>query len=577
MFVISLSKFLFVHFAVLCLEDGYDLIIVSDSPIAEGTSVTFNVSLTIDGMPAPKRDYQFRCDFQGTKQSIKSLNPNVSFVVNSDDLKHGHYNIEFAVDEFYIFLYLEKVKKRATFEVTNHFTGLMELVQGPNNTIRENGYVSSESETLHNIVISEKDKKLYAKAAYVRVFWFIDCLYVGMTDTLNFRNWYRSENGKYNVEALLMLSYEPLPTPTSSTTQKPTTTTPTTTSTTTPSTTTSTTSTSTTSTTTTTSTSTTSTTSTTTTTTTKKSIRKRRAAPSQEFEWNLKALIESGSIKPENVAFENMTEPSVMATTEIPMEDRIKMLNDNLIPYFGVCTNFSKVIIDPKKIYGYYQRTIIVENPVDNVTVANNVWLRHGDMCQLIIKFSGTAPFKYCTKISRNDNDTASIQDDGCDDEWKAIDVKEINYKHFFPFLSNSYTLKVLVKNEVSFVPTTIGIQFYEGESLFTYNCNAIKILLLFLALPPSQLSVVIVPVVFSLMAVVVIVFGVAYYVQNRNRFLVEVADFNFGETQSVDSMEYKSFIQRLLDSISDLFIRNSFSEELDSPDEPSNSYNAMP
>jgi len=247
-----------------------------------------------------------------------------------------------------------------------------------------------------------------------------------------------------------------------------------------------------------------------------------------------------------------------MATTEIPMEDRIKMLHDDLIPYFGVCTNFSKVIIDPKKIYGYYQRTIIVENPVDNVTVANNVWLRHGDMCQLIIKFSGTAPFKYCTKIGRNDNDTVPVLDDGCDDEWKTIEVKEINFKHFFPFVSNSYTLKVLIKNEVSLVPTTIGIQFYE-------------------ALPPSQLSVIIVPVVFSLMAVVVIVFGVAYYVQNRNRFLVEVADFNFGETQSVDSMEYKSFLQRLLDSISDLFIRNSFNEELDSPDEPSNSYNVMP
>lgn len=88
----------------------------------------------------------------------------------------------------------------------------------------------------------------------------------------------------------------------------------------------------------------------------------------------------------------------------------------------------------------------------------------------------------------------------------------------------------------------------------------------------------IIVPVVFTLMAVVLIVFGVAYYVQNRNQFLVEVADFNFGETQSVDSMEYKSFLQRLLDSISDLFIRNSYNEDLDSPNEPSNSnYNVMP
>lgn len=32
-------------------------------------------------------------------------------------------------------------------------------------------------------------------------------------------------------------------------------------------------------------------------------------------------------------------------------------------------------------------------------------------------------------------------------------------------------------------------------------------------------------------------------------RFTVEVADFNFGETQSVD-MEYKTFQQRLVESI---------------------------
>lgn len=121
--------------------------------------------------------------------------------------------------------YLEKVSRHTTFEVTNYFSGQMQLIQGPNSTIRENGYVSSQVETVHNIVISDKDQKLYDKAAYVRVFWFIDCLYVGMTDSLNFTNWYRTENGKYHVEALLMLSYEPLPTPTSTTTQKPTTTT----------------------------------------------------------------------------------------------------------------------------------------------------------------------------------------------------------------------------------------------------------------------------------------------------------------------------------------------------------------
>ena len=91
-----------------------------------------------------------------------------------------------------------------------------------------------------------------------------------------------------------------------------------------------------------------------------------------------------------------------------------------------------------------------------------------------------------------------------------------------------------------------------------------------------SQISVVIVPVAFSLVAVALIVFGVAYYIQNRNQFLVEVADFNFGESQSVDSMEYKNFVQRLLDSISDLFIRQNEDSEGE-PSTSSRNYNIMP
>lgn len=38
-------------------------------------------------------------------------------------------------------------------------------------------------------------------------------------------------------------------------------------------------------------------------------------------------------------------------------------------------------------------------------------------------------------------------------------------------------------------------------------------------------------------------------------RFAVEVADFNFGETASVD-MEYKTFRQRLVDDFRDFVIR---------------------
>lgn len=63
-----------------------------------------------------------------------------------------------------------------------------------------------------------------------------------------------------------------------------------------------------------------------------------------------------------------------------------------------------------------------------------------------------------------------------------------------------------------------------------------------------SPLSVILVPVTCVLIAVIMIIFGIAYYLQNHDHYLIEVADFNFGETQPLD-MEYKTFRQRLLDS----------------------------
>jgi hypothetical protein len=65
--------------------------------------------------------------------------------------------------------------------------------------------------------------------------------------------------------------------------------------------------------------------------------------------------------------------------------------------------------------------------------------------------------------------------------------------------------------------------------------------------IPKPQLSVIVVPVSCSLVAVVLIVFGIAYYIQSRARFTVEVADFDFGQSNA--DMEYKTFTERLRDS----------------------------
>lgn len=58
-------------------------------------------------------------------------------------------------------------------------------------------------------------------------------------------------------------------------------------------------------------------------------------------------------------------------------------------------------------------------------------------------------------------------------------------------------------------------------------------------------------------------------------RLSVEVADFNFGETTSVD-LEYKTFYRRLIDSVSDAIPWQRYSSEADETDEASLRYGTM-
>ena len=176
------KKWFFLPLPVLSSSASeYTLNITSDSPIAIGTSVIFNVTLLEDGKLAPNNKYMFRYRFLRSEGSKETHSPSEVFVINTEELDHGHYEITFYVDEFVIFVYYEKARAKTTFNITNRFNGVMLLVQNPNDTVRENGYVSSQSETIHNIMISDKDKKLFDKASYIRVFWFIDCLYLGKT------------------------------------------------------------------------------------------------------------------------------------------------------------------------------------------------------------------------------------------------------------------------------------------------------------------------------------------------------------------------------------------------------------
>lgn len=223
------------------------------------------------------------------------------------------------------------------------------------------------------------------------------------------------------------------------------------------------------------------------------------------------------------------SDPSWVQMTK--KSDKMFNLEDSRQPY--VCGNSSMIPPDPKKVYGHFQRTFTVQKPIAHFNVSGQQWVRQGQPVDLVFQCSGTPPFEFCFNVNHGQHNTTN--DETCDGTWEPALNGDCRFKiHRFFFTNDQYSIVIFVRNRVSNYFTQIGIQFYENQ-------------------PKSQLSVIIVPIGFCLLAVIMVVFGMAYYIQNRDRFIVEVADFNFGDTSSLDDdMEYKTFHQRLVDSLRD-------------------------
>lgn len=80
--------------------------------------------------------------------------------------------------------------------------------------------------------------------------------------------------------------------------------------------------------------------------------------------------------------------------------------------------------------------------------------------------------------------------------EWLPLDACQFPIVHY---TSTTYKIIVIVKNDVAKVNKEVTVNMYEVQK-------------------QSQLSVIVVPVSFCLAAVILVVYGVAYYLQNRSR-----------------------------------------------------------
>ncbi|XP_018334440.1 uncharacterized protein LOC108743381 [Agrilus planipennis] len=231
------------------------------------------------------------------------------------------------------------------------------------------------------------------------------------------------------------------------------------------------------------------------------------------------------NINKSNVLITSAANVEINTKTSMPLVSEHMAFN---IPY--VCQNTS-IAPDDTKAYGYFKRTFTVKAGVSNVTVTGNNWLQHGDILSLNIKCTGSGMFNYCVHYSKapyniTGNETCLSPD--------TSEKCEFSIRHYFKS-PEMYTAIIVIFNDVGKIISPVTITVYKVNK-------------------QAQLSVIIVPVIFSIIAIVLVIFGIAYYLQNRSRFIVEVADFNFGRQYA--DMEYKTFTERLKESISNALIR---------------------
>lgn len=129
------------------------------------------------------------------------------------------------------------------------------------------------------------------------------------------------------------------------------------------------------------------------------------------------------------------------------------------------------------------------------MSVSGSSWLKHGDVLHLEVKCTGSPPFDYCIRVIEGAyNTTENVT---CD-VWSSPDTCQFVIKHYFSDVQ-PYTVFIFMRNQVTELTKVVAINIYDVKK-------------------QSQLSVIVVPIVFILVAIVSVIFGVAKYVQAKNR-----------------------------------------------------------
>ncbi|XP_022235916.1 uncharacterized protein LOC111083592 [Limulus polyphemus] len=156
-------------------------------------------------------------------------------------------------------------------------------------------------------------------------------------------------------------------------------------------------------------------------------------------------------------------------------------------------------------------------------------------MLNLKVSCSGSGPYEYCWKIFDTGERPVNVT---CPEPVVTSNCSFL-IVHYF---SNpgSYHIGMFIANDITHLQRGLDVHIYDVSR-------------------KKPLSVVIVPVSCSVVAIIIIVVGVTYHLQQRKKQKIEVADFDF---QTSDELVEKTFFERLRDSFKDVLRNVRHSEQ---------------
>lgn len=165
--------------------------------------------------------------------------------------------------------------------------------------------------------------------------------------------------------------------------------------------------------------------------------------------------------------------------------------------------------------------------PITNVNLTGETWYRNdGRLLRLKITCDGSGPYQYCLMIKEGSYNITG--NETCPSG--GVEVTN-DCEIFFVWLlgEGMHTLITVIENDLG--------RYLNQTAIFVYKVSRVQ-----------PLSLILVPITCSLIALVLIIFGIGYFWENRKRYAVEVADFDFGQH---DELPYMTFVERLKDAMS--------------------------